>query len=139
MGGAREPDPIEYDLDNEDEDWLKQYNLGRNKLNDMLFEKMLWKLELVCAEATDSALTAAGTATVAVTHMSLLCPLCGVCFLSAKGYARKSVALGIAQDVCVSDLVHKKVRPLTAMIIMCCVVHACSCTLARPSQVVLPD
>lgn len=60
VGGAREPDPVEYDLDNEDEDWLKQYNLGRNKLNDVLFEKMLWKLELACAEATDSALTAAG-------------------------------------------------------------------------------
>jgi hypothetical protein len=47
-------------LDNEDEDWLKTYNLGRNKLTDVQFEKMLWKLELACAEATDSALTAAG-------------------------------------------------------------------------------
>lgn len=62
VGGAREPDPVEYDLDNEDEDWLKTYNLGRNKLSDQLFEKMLWKLELACAEATDSALTAAGGA-----------------------------------------------------------------------------
>jgi hypothetical protein len=60
VGGAREPDPVEYDLDNEDEDWLRTYNLGRNKLHDLLFEKMLWKLELACAEATDSALTAAG-------------------------------------------------------------------------------
>lgn len=60
VGGAREPDPVEYDLDNEDEDWLKTYNLGRNKLTDVQFEKMLWQLELACAEATDSALTAAG-------------------------------------------------------------------------------
>lgn len=60
MGGAREPEPVEYDLDNEDEDWLKQYNIGRSKISDMLFEKMLWKLELACAEATDAALTAAG-------------------------------------------------------------------------------
>lgn len=60
VGGAREPDPVEYDLDNEDEDWLRTYNLGRNKLHDLLFEKMLWKLELACAEATDNALTAAG-------------------------------------------------------------------------------
>lgn len=51
---------MEYDLDNEDEDWLRTYNLGRNKLHDLLFEKMLWKLELACAEATDNALTAAG-------------------------------------------------------------------------------
>jgi hypothetical protein len=70
VGGAREPDPVEYDLDNEDEDWLRQYNLGRNKLNDLLFEKMLWKLELACAEATDSALTAAGARGV-VAHMAL--------------------------------------------------------------------
>lgn len=59
-GGNREPDPVEYDLDNEDEDWLKNYNIGRSRLNDMLFEKMLYKLELASAEATDTALSAAG-------------------------------------------------------------------------------
>eukprot|EP00878_Enallax_costatus_P029951 GHUV01032524.1.p1 GENE.GHUV01032524.1~~GHUV01032524.1.p1 ORF type:complete len:257 (+),score=59.16 GHUV01032524.1:843-1613(+) len=60
VGGNKEPDPVEYDLDNEDEDWLKTYNLGRSRLNDVLFEKMLYKLELACAEATDNALSAAG-------------------------------------------------------------------------------
>lgn len=65
-GGNREPDPVEYDLDNEDEDWLKSYNIGRSRLNDMLFEKMLYKLELACAEATDTALSAAGAFDCAV-------------------------------------------------------------------------
>jgi hypothetical protein len=60
VGGAREPDPVEYDLDNEDEDWLAGYNLGRSKLNDLLFEKMLHRLELACAAATENALSAAG-------------------------------------------------------------------------------
>jgi hypothetical protein len=51
---------VEYDLDNEDEDWLKQYNLGRSKLSDIVFERMLWRLEVECAAATDTALVAAG-------------------------------------------------------------------------------
>lgn len=51
---------VEYDLDNEDEDWLERYNVGRSKLSDEKFECMLWKLELACAEATEAALTAAG-------------------------------------------------------------------------------
>ncbi|WIA18855.1 hypothetical protein OEZ85_003533 [Tetradesmus obliquus] len=59
-GGNKEPEPVEYDLDNEDEDWLATYNLGRTRLNDVLFERMLWKLELECAAATEHALTAAG-------------------------------------------------------------------------------
>eukprot|EP00879_Flechtneria_rotunda_P016785 GHRR01017568.1.p1 GENE.GHRR01017568.1~~GHRR01017568.1.p1 ORF type:complete len:620 (+),score=238.42 GHRR01017568.1:338-2197(+) len=59
-GGNREPDPIEYDLDNEDEDWLQGYNIGRSRLSDTLFEKMLWKLEIACAEALENTLTAAG-------------------------------------------------------------------------------
>jgi hypothetical protein len=76
---------VEYDLDNEDEDWLRQYNLGRNKLNDLLFEKMLWKLELACAEATDSALTAAGA--VGCGHRQL-----GMQHLACGGLLVKSAA-----------------------------------------------
>jgi hypothetical protein len=59
-GGHKEPEPVEYDLDNEDEDWLATYNLGRTRISDVLFERMLWKLELECAAATEHALTAAG-------------------------------------------------------------------------------
>jgi hypothetical protein len=59
-GGNKEPEPVEYDLDNEDEDWLTTYNLGRTRIGDVLFERMLWKLELECAAATEHALTAAG-------------------------------------------------------------------------------
>lgn len=51
---------MEYDLDNEDEDWLKHYNIGRSRLNDVLFEKMLYKLELACAKATDKVLSDTG-------------------------------------------------------------------------------
>jgi hypothetical protein len=59
-GGNKETEPVEYDLDNEDEDWLATYNLGRTRISDVLFERMLWKLELECAAATEHALTAAG-------------------------------------------------------------------------------
>lgn len=85
VGGAREPDPVEYDLDNEDEDWLKGYNLGRNKLSDQLFEKMLWKLELACAEATDSALTAAGAGWMGG------CREWGVCVWRGEGWGVRGV------------------------------------------------
>jgi Enhancer of polycomb-like len=51
---------VEYDLDNEDEDWLRSYNLGRSRLSDVTFELMLHRLEVECAAATDNALAAAG-------------------------------------------------------------------------------
>jgi len=93
---------VEYDLDNDDEDWLEKYNTGGTKIrweglsgwgrrqssfwamqppeprrptdspttthrstnrctdSDTKFERMLWKLELACAEATEDALLRAG-------------------------------------------------------------------------------
>lgn len=43
---------VEYDLDNEDEDWLAVYNSnGHVKLSSDKFEKMLFKLEVACSEA----------------------------------------------------------------------------------------
>ncbi len=58
--GYLPPDVVEYDLDNEDEDWLAQYNIGGTRLPADKFERILWKLELGCAEATDNALQQAG-------------------------------------------------------------------------------
>eukprot|EP00798_Chlamydomonas_sp_ICE-L_P017801 gene17801-24176_t len=57
-------DYVEYDMDEEDEDWLAVFN-GRGSgcpaLPDARFEKLLCKLELACSEATEKALAAACT------------------------------------------------------------------------------
>ena len=47
---------MEYDLDNEDEDWLTTYNDGQNRLPAEKFEAMIWKLEVRCGEATETAM-----------------------------------------------------------------------------------
>lgn len=44
---------VEYDLDNEDEDWLEKYNDGQNRLPAEKFEHMLWKLEVACGDANE--------------------------------------------------------------------------------------
>jgi enhancer of polycomb-like protein len=49
---------VEYDLDNEDEDWLENYNDGSEVLSAEKFEEMLWKLELACAEANEKIMKA---------------------------------------------------------------------------------
>lgn len=47
------PEHVEYDLDNEDEDWLEKYNDGQNRLPAEKLEVMMWKLEIKCGEAND--------------------------------------------------------------------------------------
>ena len=54
--GAPPTDFVEYDLDNEDEDWLLSYNDGQNRLPAEKFEAMIWKLEVCCGEATEIAM-----------------------------------------------------------------------------------
>ena len=54
--GAPPSDVVEYDLDNEDEDWLTTYNDGQNRLPAEKFEAMIWKLEVRCGEATETAM-----------------------------------------------------------------------------------
>lgn len=49
---------VEYDLDNEDEDWLENYNDGFEVLSVEKFEEMLWKLELACVEANEKIMKA---------------------------------------------------------------------------------
>ena len=51
--GAPAGDVVEYDLDNEDEDWLEKYNDGQNRLPAEKLEVMIWKLETVCGEANE--------------------------------------------------------------------------------------
>jgi len=52
---------VEYDLDGEDEAWLARFNAGGlNRLSDDKLERMLWRLEIACHEATVHALEAAG-------------------------------------------------------------------------------
>lgn len=45
---------VEYDLDNDDEDWLEKYNDGQNRLPGEKLEVMIWKLETACGEANDT-------------------------------------------------------------------------------------
>ena len=45
-------------MDNEDEDWLENYNDGSEVLSAEKFEEMLWKLELACAEANEKIMKA---------------------------------------------------------------------------------
>ena len=54
--GAPPTDVVEYDLDNDDEDWLTAYNDGQNRLPAEKFEAMIWKLEVRCGEATEIAM-----------------------------------------------------------------------------------
>ncbi|GFR40774.1 hypothetical protein Agub_g1388 [Astrephomene gubernaculifera] len=63
LGWSRE-DSCEYDLDNEDEDWLEGFNArGANRLSDERFELMLWRLELANAEANQRLMSEPGYAT----------------------------------------------------------------------------
>lgn len=48
----------EYDLDNDDEDWLENYNDGQDVLSAEKFEEMLWRLELACAAANEKIMKA---------------------------------------------------------------------------------
>jgi hypothetical protein len=43
-GSAGDDDFVEYDLDNEDENWLQTYNAADERLSDMKFERMLRRL-----------------------------------------------------------------------------------------------
>ena len=51
---------IEYDLDEEDAEWLDGLNRGQDRLPPRRMELLMWRLEVANAEATDRALAAAG-------------------------------------------------------------------------------
>jgi enhancer of polycomb-like protein len=45
--GAPPPETVEYDLDNDDEDWLEKYNDGQNRLPAEKLEIMMWKVRSI--------------------------------------------------------------------------------------------
>ena len=52
--GAPPGEAVEYDLDNDDEDWLEAYNDGQNRLPAEKLELMIWKLEMACGDANEA-------------------------------------------------------------------------------------
>ena len=46
---------MDYDLDDEDRQWLTAFNRGQDRLPYRRMELLLWKLDTANAEATDSA------------------------------------------------------------------------------------
>ena len=83
-------DTVEYDLDNDDEDWLLEFNKpkktdnleGQVYLDEEKFELMLNKLEFACAEATERALSAGSASTSASTLSNTV--LASTCYLQRE-------------------------------------------------------
>jgi hypothetical protein len=48
-------DYVEYDLECDDEEWLAAFDAGQGRLDGLKLEKMLWKLDVACAEANERA------------------------------------------------------------------------------------
>ncbi len=46
---------MDYDLDDEDRQWLAAFNRGQERLPHRRMELLLWRLDTANAEATDSA------------------------------------------------------------------------------------
>ena len=64
---------MEYDLDTEDKTWLEKFNGGQDRLPAPRFELLLWKLEMVNADANDRQSAALGELTLLQIHHSRTC------------------------------------------------------------------
>ena len=53
--GWQEDDEVDYDLAEEDRQWLDNFNQGQERLPFRRMELLLWRLDTANAEATDSA------------------------------------------------------------------------------------
>ena len=53
--GWQEDDEVDYDLDEQDRQWLSAFNHGQERLPYRRMELLLWRLDTANAEATDSA------------------------------------------------------------------------------------
>ena len=53
--GWQEEDEVDYDLDEQDRQWLAAFNRGQERLPYRRMELLLWRLDTANAEATDSA------------------------------------------------------------------------------------
>lgn len=58
--GHKDENFVEYDLDERDLEWLEKFNNGQDKLPARRFELLLWRLEMINAEANERHTTAAG-------------------------------------------------------------------------------
>ncbi|KAL3160983.1 hypothetical protein ABBQ38_009373 [Trebouxia sp. C0009 RCD-2024] len=58
--GWHEEDEVDYDLDEQDRQWLIAFNKGQERLPYRRMELLLWRLDTANAEATDSAFASAG-------------------------------------------------------------------------------
>lgn len=67
-GLRRSAEYVEYDLDEDDEDWLEKYNDGQNRLPAEKFELMLYKLEVAWAEAAENRLMEQDRPYTTLTH-----------------------------------------------------------------------
>ena len=58
--GHKDENFVEYDLDENDREWLENFNKGQDRLPPRRFELLIWRLELINAEANERHSTAAG-------------------------------------------------------------------------------
>ena len=58
--GHKDDNFVEYDLDARDKEWLEKFNGGQDKLPARRFELLIWRLELINAEANERHTTATG-------------------------------------------------------------------------------
>lgn len=58
--GHKDDNFVEYDMDEADIKWLQNFNQGQDRLPPRRFELLIWRLELVNAEANDRHSAATG-------------------------------------------------------------------------------
>lgn len=73
--GWHEEDEVDYDLDEQDRQWLTAFNHGQERLPYRRMELLLWRLDTANAEATDSAFASEPLLQL-MTQMILNSPLC---------------------------------------------------------------
>lgn len=68
--GWHEEDEVDYDLDEQDRQWLTAFNKGQERLPYRRMELLLWRLDTANAEATDSAFASERHLQLFVAHVA---------------------------------------------------------------------